>query len=126
MASLGLVGIVGHDDVRVAQPGYRLDFALESLHERRGLGDFAREDLDGHDTFHAAVASFEDRPHAAGPEFVEHLVVADYQVFKPPLAHGLVLKRREFSSGNQALSDRLSVGGLRRRQVFKAFFDLFL
>ena len=67
MARLGLVGVVGHDDVRVAQAGDRLHLALEPLDELLGLADAAGQDLDGHHPLHAAVPGLVHRPHAAGP-----------------------------------------------------------
>src|SRR5262249_51547997 len=75
-----LVRVKSHDDIGMAETGDCLHFALKTADEGLVLfGQAPGQDLQGDDPLHPNVASLEDGTHAAGPEPVKYLVVADTQ-----------------------------------------------
>ena len=125
MPHLGLVRVVGHDDVGMAQTRDRLDFALKPLHELLGLADASRQYLDGHHTLHAPMAGLVHRSHGAGAQAVQHLIVADKEFLEPPFAHGVGLKASQLPSANQTLRQRITLQP-RLAQGFDKSGELFL
>ncbi len=113
MAGLGLVGVVGHHDVRMAQLRDGLHFALKALDERAILVETAGEHLEGDDAFHAPVAGLEDGAHAADAEFVEHVIVGDPQFLEPPVQDEFGLVGGQQSCGHQRPGQALAVGDRR-------------
>ena len=89
------VGIVSGHDVGMRQPRCRLDFALETLHERLVVAEARGQHFDSDDPLHAAMPSFVDRPHAAAAQLFEDVVVADLQIAEPPVANRPRLKRSQ-------------------------------
>ena len=79
VGTIGLVGIVGGDDIRMAELGRRLHFSLEAGCCQRILGDRRRQHLDRHDSLHAAMLGLEHLPHPARPDLVDERVVAQDQ-----------------------------------------------
>ena len=76
MPALDLVGVEGGDDVGVMQLGGGANLALEHLHGLGRLHELRRQHLDGHDALHRHVHGLVDPAHAALPQLVENLVLA--------------------------------------------------
>jgi hypothetical protein len=71
VGAAGLVGVEGGDDVGVAQPGRRLDLAMEALDGGRLAGQSFRQHLQGDVALHDVMPGLVHRPHAAGPDQAE-------------------------------------------------------
>ena len=69
---------VGHvDDVSVFESREQFGLALETLHERRVLGQPGRQRLERKLLLQRRVLDEVDHPHAAGAEHLHHLVLTD-------------------------------------------------
>ncbi len=106
-----LVGIIGHDDVGVTEPGDGLDLALEPLDEGRVLPETGGQQLESDDAFHAAVPGFVNRAHAAGAQPAEHVVIADPQLLRLALTHRIHLVSRRQSSTYQGARQGHAIRG---------------
>ncbi len=100
-------GIVGCDDVRMHEPRGKLDFLIEALHHRVGVGRLRRQHLERDDTLHASMLRLVDLPHPSGAEFVEHQVLAKEEAFAAPLVNILGLIPSE-----QPLLDQITGDGI--------------
>ena len=82
MEAVGLVRVVGGDDVRMRQTGRRLDFLTKAL-DRRGLGQqAAAHDLQGDDALHQAMLGLEDDAHTAGADDAEDAIARVVRQFR--------------------------------------------
>ena len=97
MPHLGLVGIVGHDDIRMSKTGDRLHFPLEPLHKGCVVGQARDSTLRATMRFMRRWRALEDRPHAARAQAVEHIVISDAQLGVPVFVHGFTLVRCQSS-----------------------------
>jgi hypothetical protein len=91
-ASLRLVGVEGHHNVRMLQlrQGFNLAFKPP---EKCLTGPVAMENLQGDGPLHPAVTRLVDRAHAPAADVVQDDIVPHAQVMKPPRAKSIDLKR---------------------------------
>jgi hypothetical protein len=75
--AFGLVGVVGHDDVRMVQPGGVFDLALKAGAGTLLLHQIGGQHLEGHDPIHAYVEGLVDLAHPAGPEALENAILTE-------------------------------------------------
>ena len=74
-SSLGLVNLVDGTDVRMIQCGRSLRLALEASHRLRIVGNFFRQELDGHKTVQARVLSLVDHSHPAAAQLFDNAIM---------------------------------------------------
>jgi len=91
--AVGLIGIVGGDDIGVCRS---LAAALTSRSKRAtaaaSLVTLLGQHLDRHGAIHTAMLGLVHLAHAARPDLVKHGVVAEDQPFDPPLINLLGLE----------------------------------
>ena len=125
MPDVGFVGIEGHDDIGVSEAGDGLHFPLKTLHKCWRLTEFSGEDLKTDDALHPPVSGLEHSAHSAGPNPIEHLIVADQKLGKPSLANGVGLEDGELARCCQGVSKGGPVGGgVRTGRVVQALVNL--
>src|SRR5580704_305944 len=78
--SVGLVGVVRLDDVRVIELSGGMDFALKPLGSLGTIQPFLANDLQGDEPTHRGMPRLEHRAHAAFAQPFEDDVVAEPQL----------------------------------------------
>ena len=93
--AVALAGVVSGDDVGMVQSRGGLDLAIEPANRIGRLHSFAGQDLQGDDPLHAPVLCLEDLAHAAGPDPVQHHVLAHHQPLQLSLVDRFGLEASE-------------------------------
>ncbi len=119
--ALGLARVVGGDDVGMLQPGRGPNLAAEPADRVGRLHRLRRQDLQGHDPLHRAVAGLEDLPHPARADLFQHGVFAEDQPAGFAPVDGRGLEAGEHLGGDQLPGQRLgvAVAAIRRQPILK-------
>src|SRR5262245_38842339 len=89
--TLDFVGVVGGDDIGMAETGGRFDLALKPLQGPRQSDDLRRKHFERHQALHPRVLGLEHPSHTALAELIKDAIVSQHKIFAFALIDGLSL-----------------------------------
>src|SRR5262245_34773851 len=120
--TLEYVGVVGGDDVGMAETGGRFDLALKPQQGPRQSDNLRRKHLERHQALHPRVLGLEHPSHTAFAKLIKDAIVSQHKVFAFALINGLGLVGGDPFQLYQCASQLFSI--LRAAIVGHAFDEL--